>query len=61
MQPVITDGTETRWTVFVGGTETNDHLMNFTDASRLADDYLDDGYDDVVLMQYDTGEEVRLG
>ena len=61
MRPVITDGTEERWTLFVGGTEVNDYLGTFDEMARLGDEYLDDDYDDVVCYQYDTGEEVRLG
>ena len=61
MRPVLTDGTEKRWTLLVGGTEVNDFLGTFDDVERLADDYLDDNYDDVVCYQYDTGEEVRVG
>ena len=60
MKPQLTDGTEKRWTVFVGGTEVNDYLMDFTRATALAQEYADDGYDDVVVMQYDTGEEQRI-
>ena len=33
MKPVITDGTEIRWTVFVGGVEVNDNLMDFSRVS----------------------------
>ena len=61
MRPVITDGTEKRWTLLVGGTEVKDFLGTFDDVERLADEYLDDDYDDVVCYQYDTGEEVRVG
>jgi len=61
MRPVLTDGTEKRWTLLVGGTEVNDFLGTFDDVERLADDYLGDNYDDVVCYQYDTGEEVRVG
>lgn len=59
MTPQLTDGKEKRWTVFVGGVEVNDYLLDFERASDLAQEYLDDDYDDVVLMQYDTGEEIR--
>ena len=60
MNPVLTDGSEKRWSVFVGGSEVNDNLMNYSTALELADDYIEDAYDDVVLYQYDTAEEVRL-
>ena len=62
MRPVITDGTEKRWSVFVGGVEVNDYFMTFDDADELAMEYyINDTYDDVVLYQIDTGEEVRVG
>jgi len=61
MRPVITDGTEKRWTLFVGGTEVNDYLGSFDEMSDLGYVYIEDQYDDVVCYNYDTGEEVRLG
>lgn len=62
MKPVITDGTEKRWSVWVGGVEVNDFYMSFEDADELAMAYyVDDTYGDVVLYQVDTGEEVRVG
>lgn len=60
MSPVQTDGKEKRWSVFVDDTEVNDFLMTFDRASDLAMEYADDFYEDVVLYQYDTGEEVRI-
>lgn len=60
MRPVITDGLEKKWTVFVGGAEVNDFLTDFATAEKMALDYAEDDYDDIVLYQYDTGEEVRL-
>lgn len=60
MRPVLTDGTEVRWSVFVGGVEVHDYLKDFMGAGHIAQQYLDDDYDDVVLYQYDTGEEVRV-
>lgn len=60
MRPVLTDGTEKRWTLFVGGVEVNDYLHDFDTIANLADEYLEDNYDDIVAMQYDTGEEVRI-
>ena len=61
MRPTLTDGKEKRWSVFVGGVEVNDFLMTFDDADELAMEYyVHDDYDDVVLYQYDTGEEVRV-
>ncbi len=60
MRPVLTDGSERRWTIYVDEMEVADHLMIFDVAGRLADKYLADGYGDIVLKQYDTGEEVRI-
>lgn len=60
MKPTLTDGTEERWSVFVGGAEVAEYLMDFTQASDLAQLYIEDEYDDVVVLQYDTGEEVRF-
>ena len=60
MRPVLTDGKEERWSVFVGGTEVVDFLTSFDMAESIALDYLDDDYDDVYCYQYDTGEEIRV-
>lgn len=39
------------YTVWVGGTEVCDEYLNsLEDAQRLADEYRDEGYDDVVIM-----------
>ena len=37
------------YTVWVGGTEVNDHLLSLSDAQDLASEYQQDGYDDVVI------------
>lgn len=60
MKPTLTDGKERRWSLYVGGMEVADYLMDLERAERLADDYIYDKYDDVVAHQYDTGEEVRF-
>lgn len=60
MQPSLTSGEEERWSVFVGGAEVNDSLLDFDTACVLAQEYLDDDYNDVMLMQYDTGETIRV-
>lgn len=60
MKPVLTTGEEKRWTVYVGGMEVNDFILTFQTAERLGLSYLDDKYDDIVLKQLDTGEEVRI-
>lgn len=37
-----------KWfTVWVGGVEVNDNLLSEEDANTLADEYREDGYDDV--------------
>ena len=39
------------YTVWVGGTEVCDEYLNsLEDAQRLADEYRDNGYDDVIIM-----------
>ena len=38
-----------RYTVWVGGTEVNDHLLNREEAYALARVYKEDGYDDVQI------------
>lgn len=43
---------EKKYTVWVGGIEVNDYLMSKTDAEALAEEYREDGYDDVVVEQY---------
>ena len=39
------------YTVWAGGTEVCDEYLNsLEDAQRLADEYRDNGYDDVIIM-----------
>ena len=39
------------YTVWAGGTEVCDEYLNsLEDAQRLADEYRDEGYDDVIIM-----------
>ena len=40
---------EKEFTVWVGGTEVNDYYLTKVDALALSDDYLNDGYDDVIV------------
>lgn len=40
---------EKAWTVWVGGTEVNDHYLTKEEAQLLAIHYECDGYDDVVV------------
>jgi hypothetical protein len=39
------------YTVWVGGTEVNDHYLDRDGALRLAQLYIDDGYDDVNIEE----------
>ncbi len=45
---------EKSYTVWVGGVEVNDYYLTFERASELADEWREDGYDDVVI------EHVRI-
>ena len=36
-----------KYTVWVGATEVNDYLLSRENAIKLAQEYIDDGYDDV--------------
>ena len=40
---------ETKWCVWVGSVEVNDYYLTYNNARNLADKYIDDGYDDVIL------------
>lgn len=44
------------WSVFVGGTEVNNKYMRLSEANELAQDYVDDGYDQVVIMDTEGNE-----
>lgn len=39
------------YTVWVGGTEVNNHLLSKEEAQALADEYIKDGYDDVIVEE----------
>lgn len=41
---------ECTYTVFVGGCEVNDFLLTKQQARNLAQEYIDDGYDDVCVQ-----------
>ena len=41
------------YTVWVGGVEVNDYLLTKEDAEDLAQEYIDDGYNDVAITKYD--------
>ena len=38
-----------KYSVWVGGTEVNDYYLSKAEANRLAQGYIDDGYDDVAI------------
>jgi len=40
-----------RFTVWVGGTEVNDNYMSEAEAHKLAQQYIDDQYDDVKIEE----------
>lgn len=40
-----------KWTVYVGGVEVNDYLLSFDEAVALQYSYLEQGYDDVNIME----------
>ena len=43
--------TEKLFTVWVGGVEVNDNYLTKEEADRLATEYEDEGYDDVVIEE----------
>ena len=40
-----------RYSVWVGGVEVNDYLLSKRDAKRVAEEYKNEGYDDVVIVK----------
>jgi len=51
-----------QYTVYVGGDEVNDYYLTKEKAKDLAEEYIDDGYDDVVIQlveEWDMSEEDR--
>ena len=42
-----------KYTVWVGGTEVNDHYLTKKQAYNLADYYQSYGYDDIIIEKYD--------
>lgn len=42
---------EEKFVVWVGGVEVNDHLLTKEKAEELAQEYIDDDYDDVVVEE----------
>jgi len=47
---------EDRYTVWVGGSEVNNYHLTLIEAEELADEYIEDGYDDVQIEKI-TGEK----
>lgn len=47
-----------RYSVWCGIGEVNDYLLTRTEAKKLAQQYIDDGYDDVVIDRY-TRRQIR--
>ena len=43
------------FSVWVGGSEVNDYYLTLDDAIRLADEYVDDGYEDVHIRKEKEG------
>jgi len=48
------------YTVWVGGVEVNDYLLNEDNASLLAKQYTDDGYTDVTVERVQNASEDEL-
>jgi len=44
---------ERAYSVWVGGTEVNDHLLTLKSAEIMAQKWVDDGYDDVYVERYE--------
>ena len=40
------------YSVWVGGLEVNDHLLTKEEAYKVAQSYIDDGYEDVAITDY---------
>lgn len=59
MRPRLTDGTEEKWSVFVGGSEVTP-FYDFDTALAVAYEYLEEDYNDILLMQDDTGETINV-
>lgn len=48
---------DTQYTVFVGGIEVNDFSLHLSDAKRVCQYYLKQGYDDVQIVETETGRD----
>ena len=40
------------YSIWVGGVEVNDHLLTREEADKMAQFYIDEGYDDVEITDY---------
>lgn len=59
MKPRLTDGTEEKWSVFVGGSEVISEA-DFDTCLVVANEYAEDDYNDIMLVQSETGETVEV-
>lgn len=50
--------TEKTWSVFVGGSEVNNHYLTKDEAKELADEYVSDGYDEVYIVDTNGNQEL---
>ena len=42
---------EEKYSVFVDGIEVNDYYLNYYDAKLLAEEYMEDGYENVIVCE----------
>ena len=45
------ENTLEKYSVFVDGTEVNDYYLNYYDARLLAEEYMEDGYENVIVCE----------
>ncbi len=48
------------FSVWVGGAEANDYYLTQDEAAKLADEYIEDGYDDVFIEFHHNIDGVEL-
>ncbi len=51
---------DNNYTVYVGGDEVNDYYLTEERAKHLAIDFIEDGYDDVVIMDITNDKNYQL-
>jgi hypothetical protein len=44
--------TKSKYSVWVGGIEVNDHYLTKSEATKLAESYRNEGYDDVIIDKH---------